>query len=199
MRSASLSRSPSDTDRAATRPAKRPAPAGTPDEGVATRDTTSYVPVSPLPDAARELALARLTELERMREEAAAESVLPGAGGDAVDRTGSIDAAIRLEILEEQIAETWLRLQSKPGDAPVADPTAAVVHLGSPIRLSFPPESAVERFVVDDLHLAAETDEVITPHSPLGRTLLGASAGEERTFTRADGRPATVRVVAVGR
>ncbi len=167
------------------------APAGT------SSDTSSYVPVSALPDPARELALARLAELERMREEAAAESALPASSGDAVDRTGSIDAAIRLEILDEQIAQTWLRLQSSASTAAGDDPADAVVQLGRGIRLAFPPEETVESFVVDNLHLTADTDQVITPDSPLGQALLGARAGAEITFSRAGGRPATVRVVSV--
>ncbi len=136
---------------------------------------------------------ARLDTLRADRDSALRETMLSNSG-DAADRATNVDAAVRLAVLEDRIAEVEGELyRVSRGDAPA--PTGAGVRVGSTVTVDF--GDGPELYAVNSVDLAPAGAEVVTPGSPLGRALIGAVAGDRVEFRIAGGRTSTVEVVAV--
>jgi transcription elongation factor GreA len=139
-----------------------------------------------LSSAARSDALSeRLEGLRRERDEALAE-ITPTGRGDDADRATNVDAQVRLEMLEQRIADVDYQLTHSQWNGPSEDGSVA---MGSLVTLDFGDGS--EKYLFASLDHAGDGLDVITPGSPLGRALLGAKAGsaisyEPRAHVRLD-------------
>jgi transcription elongation factor GreA len=139
-----------------------------------------------LSSAARSDALSeRLEGLRRERDEALAE-ITPTGRGDDADRATNVDAQVRLEMLEQRIADVDYQLTHSQWNGPSEDGSVA---MGSLVTLDFGDGS--EKYLFASLDHAGDGLDVITPGSPLGRALLGAKAGsaisyEARAHVRLD-------------
>ena len=137
---------------------------------------------------------ARLETLRADRDSALRETMLSGSG-DAADRATNVDAHVRLAVLEERIADVEAELyRVSRGGADFAG-DSSVVRVGSTVTVDF--GDGPEVYVVTSVDLAPAGAEVVTPGSPLGRALVGATAGDQVEYRIAAGRTATVQVVAV--
>ena len=145
-------------------------------------------------DSARATVVARLAELKSQRAQAEFESVPPGAGGDLADRSGNVEAMIRLENLEARIVALELRLDEMRFQTGAND--LSVAALGTAVTLSFGADDSVETFRLDRIEHARPGDSVITPESPLGQALLGARAGDRVTY-RAGGTTRTAELLQI--
>ncbi len=70
-------------------------------------------------------------------------------------------------------------------DAVVVDAGAAAagaVAVGTVVALRFEDDTDTERFLVGSIEEHHDDLEVLSPKSPLGRAVMGASAGEHRTY-----------------
>ena len=136
----------------------------------------------------------RLDALRSDRDAALRETVLSGSG-DAADRATNVDAHVRLAVLEDRIADVEAELyRVSRGDLGLAA-AGTGVHVGSTVTVDF--GDGPEVYAVNSVDLAPTGAEVITPGSPLGRALIGASAGDTVEYRTAAGRTASVQVVAV--
>lgn len=152
--------------------------------------TATLNPVTP----AQSALIARLEGLRADRDAALSETAVTGSG-DAADRATNVDAHVRLAVLEERIADVEAELYrlSRAGGDDLASDT---VHVGSTVTVDF--GDGPETYAVTSVDLAPLGAEVITPGSPLGRALVGATAGSTIEYRTAAGRTASVTVVAVG-
>lgn len=137
---------------------------------------------------------ARLDALRADRESALRETVLSGSG-DAADRATNVDAHVRLAVLEERIADVEAELYRASRGTTVTGGGDGRVRVGSTVTVDF--GDGPEPYLLASVDLAATGADVITPGSPLGRALLGATAGAEVEYRTATGRTATVQVVSV--
>jgi|SRR6185437_11154465 transcription elongation factor GreA len=114
--------------------------------------------------------IARLEELRAERDRALAE-LTPSDSGDAADRATNVDVQVRLDMLEERIVtiETDLAAgpAARPGDGSAAEGDVVTIDLGD----------GPEVFLLGSINQSGEGLAVITPGSPLGQALLGASVG----------------------
>jgi transcription elongation factor GreA len=131
----------------------------------------------------------RLAELRAERALIEADLLTP-SGGDDADRATNVDAHVHLAALDERIATAEATL----GAASVARPANGVIAVGSVVGLDF--GDGTETFVVGG-DLGDPALSVVTPGSPLGRALLGATTGTQITYTARPGRPVSVTVTSV--
>ena len=143
--------------------------------------------------SARVALTGRLDGLLAQRVQAFAESTVTGGTGDAADRAGNVEAIIRLEDLDARIAALRDQL-----DAPAATESASeTVRLGSRIGIRFGNDEAAEQYLVGFLEQSGAGIEVVTPASPLGRALLGASAGADVSYRAANGAVLKAMLISV--
>lgn len=136
----------------------------------------------------------RLDALRADRDAALDETLLSGSG-DAADRATNVDAHVRLAVLEDRIADVEAELyRVSRGEVATVD-AGTGVRVGSTVTVDF--GDGPEVYAVNSVDLAPAGAEVVTPGSPLGRALIGASAGDTVQYRIAGGRTATVEVVAV--
>lgn len=90
----------------------------------------------------------------------------------AKEQQGKMEARIR------QITGTLLDAVVVEVDA--ADTSRVVV--GTVVALRFGGDDDVERFLVGNIEERHDDLEVLSPKSPLGQAVVGASAGEHRTY-----------------
>ena len=136
----------------------------------------------------------RLEVLRGDRDAALRETVLSGSG-DAADRATNVDAHVRLAVLEERIADIEAELYRVSRGETGFDGDTSTVRVGSTVTVDF--GDGPEVYAVNTVDLAPAGVEVITPGSPLGRALIGATAGDHVEYRITGGRTATVEVVAV--
>jgi transcription elongation factor GreA len=72
-----------------------------------------------------------------------------------------------------------------------------VVAHGSVVGIRYEGDDDVERYLVGSIEERHDDLDVISPSSPLGAALIGASAGAKVTFTAPTGADLTVNVVSV--
>ena len=120
----------------------------------------------------------RLATLYAERKQALAEQDHPGSSGDAADRALNVEAAIRLETLEANIATLEVELQ-QPADEPA---TASEAHVGSRVTVRFIDDGDTETYLVAPVDLAGNGADVVTPDSPLGRALADAHPGDKIVY-----------------
>lgn len=147
---------------------------------------------------ARAALAARLAALLAQRVQVFQESTATGGTGDAADRSGNVEAIIRLEDLDARIALLHDQLSAPAArDDAAKDHSDDTVHVGSSVEVRFATTEPPETFLVGMLEQSAVGVEVITPASPLGRALLGARAGQSVSYRAASGATLTVELVAL--
>ena len=141
-------------------------------------------------DARHEILTARLAELYVQREQLLTE-IAPAGVGDDADRATNVDGHVRLAMLEERIVaiETELALptQRHSADGTVGIGDVVTVDLGD----------GPETYLLGSVDEAAEGLDVITPASPLGRALQGATVGSTISYAPRPGRSLQATLVSV--
>jgi transcription elongation factor GreA len=145
-----------------------------------------------LTPAARAALTARLDVLLAQQEQALAESAPPTGPGDAADRTGNIEALMRLADIESRMAALQLQL-SAPECAALAP--HSTVEVGDRVVVRWSAEEEPESYLVGFVEQAAPGVDVITPASPFGKALLGARPGDVLQFRAGNGAPLTATLV----
>lgn len=140
-----------------------------------------------------ELLTQRLTELHRQREEARAELGYSECGDDA-DRATNVDAHIRLAMLEGHIEAVHRGLANNDAE-PVSDPDSAV-HVGDLVTVDL--GDGPETYRYGSIDLADDQTDVVTPDSPLGRSLRSARVGASVTYRCGRGRRQRARLLSIG-
>jgi transcription elongation factor GreA len=128
---------------------------------------------------------ARLTELRAERGRLEADLPAP-TGGDEADRATNMDAYAQLGSLDDRIAavESTIAAAARPGTGRVS--------VGSVVDLDF--GDGTETFVVS----AADPQRaVITPGSPLGKALIGATVGARISYQVRPGQKINLTVTRV--
>ncbi len=138
-----------------------------------------------------DLLAARLHDLRAERDAALAETRQEQVG-DIADRATNVEASIRLGTLDERIAALELEID----EASRVEHVEGVVALGDRVVLDL--GDGPETFVVGSVESVAAGVEAVTPTSPLGQALLGASAGTTVTYAPRRGVTLEATVVSVG-
>ena len=133
---------------------------------------------------------ARLAELQAERDRAATELLAPSCGDDA-DRATNVDAHGRVAAIEERI----VAIESAIQDAAAAPRATGVVSVGSVVGLDF--GTGAEKFLLASAGYNDPELEVVTPASPLGRALIGATVGARISYEARPGQRVTVSVTEV--
>ena len=136
----------------------------------------------------------RLAELYVERNQLVAEIVPVGSGDDA-DRATNVDGHIRLAMLEQRIVELENELATRPaaqkrrrkGDGAVAVGDLVTVDLGD----------GPETYLLGSVNEAGPGVDVITPSSPLGRVLQGATAGTTLSYAARPGRELQAKIISI--
>lgn len=138
-----------------------------------------------------DLLAARLHDLRAERDAALAETRQEQVG-DIADRATNVEASIRLGTLDERIAALELEIDA----ASRVEHVEGVVALGDRVVLDL--GDGPESFVVGSVESVAAGVEAVTPTSPLGQALLGASAGTTVTYAPRRGVTLEATIVSVG-
>jgi transcription elongation factor GreA len=135
----------------------------------------------------------RLAALYLEREQVLAE-IAPSGLGDEADRATNVDGHIRLAMLEQRIvavehelAEPRPAARKKKSDA-VAIGDVVTVDLGD----------GPETYLLGSVDEAGAGYDVITPSSPLGQVLEGASVGATLTYSPRPNRTLTAKLISIG-
>lgn len=140
----------------------------------------------------RDALLAKLAVLEQERTEARAE-IVPGGVGDDADRATNVDGHIRLGMLERRIGDVEAELTDVETTAPrPADGTAAV---GDVVTVDL--GDGPEQYLLGSVEQASPDVDVITPGSPLGRAVIGASVGATLEYAPRPHRTLTATLIAI--
>jgi transcription elongation factor GreA len=134
--------------------------------------------------------------LSEQRPHLLSQTVSQEGTGDAADEASRVDAFMELERLNGRVAQIHRLLDEsdQPGDELPAGTAAA----GRVVELRFAGESTTERFLLGTIEERYAGIEVVTADSPLGRALLGQTAGSTVTYVPRPGRPAlSVELVSV--
>ena len=145
---------------------------------------------APLPTRALTL---RLSELRTERERTLGE-IPPTGLGDVADRATNVDALVRLATLDERIAAIELELEAPR--SPTARPVDGTVVEGDIVGLDF--GDGPETMLFGSVDHGTDELDVVTPGSPLGRALQGASVGATVSYATRGGRTLRARVVSIG-
>jgi len=140
----------------------------------------------------RDALTARLAELNEERRSTLAE-IIPGGIGDDADRATNVDGHVRLAMIERRIADVEAELaDSEYGARRSSDGTAAIGDIVT-VDLGDGPE----QYLLGSVEEAGPALDVVTPGSPLGRALLGATSGTTVTYEPRPHRSATATLVSV--
>jgi transcription elongation factor GreA len=103
----------------------------------------------------------------------------------AKDEQGKMEARIRqiTAVLEDA------RVVERPQGADT-------VTVGTVVSIRFPGDEEVERYLVGSIEERHDDYEVLSPASPMGQALMGASPGEIRSY-EVNGRTLEVEIVAI--
>jgi transcription elongation factor GreA len=71
------------------------------------------------------------------------------------------------------------------------------VEAGCIVGIAFDGDEDVERYLVGSIEERTDGIDVVSPGSPLGEALMGASVGDTVTYEAQPGRPLTVKVVSI--
>jgi transcription elongation factor GreA len=130
----------------------------------------------------------RLQQLRAERDIARAELTSDGSG-DAADRATNVEANLRFALLEQRIQAVETELASAPTRQ------GSGVAVGDVVTLDL--GDGPETFLLGSVEQAGEALDVVTPGSPLGQALLGASVGSTVSYRTSARRTFTATVVAV--
>jgi transcription elongation factor GreA len=134
----------------------------------------------------------RLAALQLQRKQLLAE-VAPVGIGDEADRATNVDGHVRLAMIEERIAAVEAELaEADVRRRRAADGTVAV---GDVVTVDF--GDGPETYLLGSVDEAIDGLDVITPSSPLGKVLQGASVGSTVSYAARPGRSLQATVIAV--
>ncbi len=145
------------------------------------------------PASRQDILTARLTALRAERDQAMAETI-PTGGGDVADRATNVDGHVRLAVLEERVAALEAELATTHRPSARSEHGGAAV--GDVVTLDF--GDGPESFLLGSIDEATDGLDVITPSSPLGQALQGASVGSTVSYTTGPNRTLYVTLIAVG-
>jgi transcription elongation factor GreA len=144
------------------------------------------------PESRTDALSSRLADLYVERRQLLAE-IAPVGSGDEADRATNVDGHIRLAMLEQRIVSLENELaqrgtqRSRKSDGTVAVGDVVTVDLGD----------GPETYLLGSVDEAAVGMDVITPSSPLGQVLQGASVGSTLSYAARPGRSLQAKVIAV--
>lgn len=119
--------------------------------------------------------------------------IAPVGSGDEADRATNVDGHVRLAMLEQRIVSLENELAERSSQpARQADGTVAVGDVVT-VDLGDGPET----YLLGSVDEAVEDMDVITPSSPLGQVLQGASVGATLSYAARPGRSLQAKVIAV--
>jgi transcription elongation factor GreA len=145
-----------------------------------------------IPSRGRDALIARLDSLRAERDRTLTE-ITPDGSGDMADRATNVDGHVRLAMLDDRIAaiETELanfgRSETRAAGDVVAVGAVVTVDLGD----------GPETFLLGSLEQGADQLDVITPGSPLGQALTGATVGSTVVYATRLNRKLHATVVAI--
>jgi len=155
--------------------------------------------------------MAEVQELSRATYERLQAELGELTGEGRIDIAHKIEAARALGDLsengdyhaaKEQQGKMEARIRQITGllqDAVVVDTSAAdttSVGVGTVVTLRFAGDTDVEQFLVGSIEERHDDLEVLSPKSPLGQAVMGASAGEHRTY-EVNGRSLAIEFVSI--
>jgi len=135
----------------------------------------------------------RLAALYVEREQVLAE-IAPSGLGDEADRATNVDGHIRLAMLEQRIIAVENEL-AEPRPAARKKKTD-VVAIGDVVTVDL--GDGPETYLLGSVDEAGAGFDVITPSSPLGQVLDGASVGSTLTYSPRPNRTLTAKLLSIG-
>jgi transcription elongation factor GreA len=133
----------------------------------------------------------RLEALRAERAELLRETLLE-ANGDVADRAVNVEASIRLQLLDERIAGLELEI----AESRLRRHAEGVVSIGDVVTLDL--GEGDETYLVGSVEQAAAGVDTVTPLSPLGRAIVGATVGATVTYEPRPGVTVEVRIRSAG-
>ncbi|WP_193612174.1 GreA/GreB family elongation factor [Nocardioides lijunqiniae] len=140
--------------------------------------------------ASVEILRERLAVLRAEREAVQADSLIV-ATGDAADRATNVEATIRVQLLDERIDA----LQTEIEESGRRQHTDGVVSVGDVVTIDL--GDGPEQYLVGSVESAAAGVDVVTPSSPLGSAIVGASVGDTVSYKPRRGVTLSATVVSV--
>ncbi|WP_134739652.1 GreA/GreB family elongation factor [Nocardioides sp. 503] len=140
--------------------------------------------------ASIEILRERLATLRAERDAVQTDSLIV-ATGDAADRATNVEATIRVQLLDERIDA----LQTEIEESGRRQHTDGIVSVGDVVTIDL--GDGPEQYLVGSVESAAAGVDVVTPSSPLGRAILGASVGDTVTYKPRRGVTLSATVVSV--
>ncbi len=122
----------------------------------------------------------RLVSLRAQRDQLLAE-VTPAGVGDDADRATNVDGHIKLAVLDDRILGLEIELAEAARGHVAKDATDGSVQVGDVLSVDF--GDGPETYLLGSVEAAGEGLDVITPGSPLGRALQGATAGTTVSYS----------------
>ena len=135
----------------------------------------------------------RLAALYLEREQVLTE-IAPTGLGDEADRATNVDGQIRLAMLEQRIVAVENELAEPRPATPKKKANTVAVGDVVTVDLGDGPET----YLLGSVDEAGAGFDVITPSSPLGQVLDGATVGATLTYAPRPGRSLTAKVLAIG-
>jgi transcription elongation factor GreA len=135
----------------------------------------------------------RLAALYHERQQVLGE-IAPSGFGDEADRATNVDGHIRLAMLEERIVALETEL-AEPRRAPTRE-RRDTVAVGDVVTVDL--GDGPEAYLLGSVDEAGAGYDVITPASPLGKVLEGATVGATLHYSPRSGRELTAKVISIG-
>lgn len=135
---------------------------------------------------------ARLTALQLERKQVLAE-IAPVGSGDDADRATNVDGHVRLAMIEQHIAAIEAELAQQ--DIQRRRAADGTIVIGDVVTVDF--GDGPETYLLASVDAALDGVDVITPSSPLGKVLQGATVGSTVSYAARPGRSLQATVVAV--
>jgi transcription elongation factor GreA len=129
----------------------------------------------------------RLRAMRAERAEVLVDALI-APSGDLADRATNVEASIRLQLLDERIAALELEID----ELRRRRHTDGVVSVGDVVTLDL--GDGDETYLVGSVEQAFAGADTVTPMSPLGRVIVGASVGETVTYAPRPGVTMTVTI-----
>jgi transcription elongation factor GreA len=134
----------------------------------------------------------RLAELYVERKQLLSE-IAPVGTGDEADRATNVDGHIRLAMLEQRIVALESELAARPAEQRRTED--GTVRIGDVVTVDL--GDGPETYLLGSVDEAGDGMDVITPSSPLGQVLQGASVGTTLSYAPRTGRNLQAKVIAV--
>jgi transcription elongation factor GreA len=133
----------------------------------------------------------RLCALRAERAEVLVDALI-APSGDLADRATNVEASIRVHLLDERIAALELQVD----ELRRLPHTDGVVSVGDVVTLDL--GDGDETYLVGPVEQAFAGADTVTPLSPLGRAIVGASVGDTVTYDPRPGVTMTVTIRSAG-